>query len=228
VGRRLHVFGYTGGDAEYGSTWEPIDVHWLASDDGVDFAPAAGGDGVVLSDGGSETSGQLLDDGSLIAVVRSEEGDPDGEGFGSEICTAPAADLGTWTCAKDPRKYDSPLLLRSGGKVWLIARRQVANDGLFDLGVDASWQQNHLDYLLAYSATPKRCALWQVDPATRSVSWVLDLPGKGDTCFPDAIEDGEDAFVVYNYSNDPDGAELTWFEGQSGETNLYRQRLILR
>lgn len=224
---RFHLFGYTGGEGEYSSTYTPISVHWWVSDDAVDWEPADGDDGVVLTGGGSETSAQLLDDGSLVAVVRSESGRPDGTGFGSYVCTAPADDLGTWTCDDDPRKYDSPLLLRAAGRVWLVGRRQVAYDGAFDLGLDRPWSTNHFDYLTKYSGTPKRCAVWTVDPATRAVDFVADLPSQGDTCFPDAVEDGEEAVILYNYSNDPALPELTWFEGQLAPTNVYRQRLVL-
>ncbi len=225
---RFHLFGYTGGAAEYGTTYAPIEVHWLASDDGVNWVNGSGADtDVVLSGGGSETSAQLMADGSLVAVVRSEEGDPDGTGFGSLICTAPADDLGTWTCDQDDRKYDSPLLLRHGDDLWLIGRRQVEYDGRFDLGMPRDWAINHLDYLARYSGTPKRCSVWSVDGATRSVSLAFDLPSLGDTCFPDAVEDGDDAFLVYNYSNDPGGPEMTWLQGQLSPTHLYRQRLLV-
>ena len=73
----------TGGEGEYSTTYSPIDVHWWVSENGVDWTPADGDDGIVLTGGGSETSAQLLDDGSLVAVVRSESGDPDGTNFGS-------------------------------------------------------------------------------------------------------------------------------------------------
>ena len=58
-----------------------------------------------------------------------------------------------------------------------------------------------------------------------TVEWVLDLPSRGDTCFPSALDEGGGGFMLYNYSSDPDGEELSWLEGQMGPTNIYRQRL---
>ena len=64
-----------------------------------------------------------------------------------------------------------------------------------------------------------------MDPDLLEVSWVADIPSKGDTCFPELIETDAGP-VLYNYSSDPDGPELTWLEGQLAPTNIYRMRLI--
>src|SRR5690606_29705607 len=107
-------------------TASTIEVSFLKTVDGTSFAPVAG-DGVVLSKGASETDWAFLSDGGLVAVARNESGD--GGDFGSKICRAEAGALDAWTCAHDPKKYDSPLVFRHGDTVYLIARRQVANDG---------------------------------------------------------------------------------------------------
>lgn len=62
-----------------------------------------------------------------------------------------------------------------------------------------------------------------MDPQARSVTWVRDLDSMGDTCFPDAVPDGDHAFLLYNYSNDPTLPELSWIEGQQQSTHVYRQ-----
>jgi hypothetical protein len=222
---RWHLFGYTGGGEVYDNDGDPVRIHWYTSDDAVDWEPAVGDDPVVQEGGGSETDAVFLDDGSLVAVVRNEAGDD--TGFGSKVCTAPADDLGNWTCASDPRKYDSPLLLKSPGGVWLVGRRNVTDDGHYDLGRDdLAPADRYLAYQADYWGRPKRCALWSVDPATRTVDHVLDLPSKGDTCFPEAIET-EAGWLLYNYSSNPDGPDVSWLEGQQGRTFIHRMVLSL-
>ena len=215
----LHLVGYTGGGNVYEPGGEPIQIRWRTSDDALSWRPAQAED-VVLEGGGSETDLEILPSGDLVAVVRNEAGDEDG--FGSKVCTAPASSLGDWTCSPDPRKYDSPLTFQAEGRVWLIARRNVTEDGHYDLGLDLPRAEAYLRYQAEYWGEPKRCALWEVLPDERRVEHVLDLPSKGDTCFPELIEvDGE--LVVYNYSSDPDGPDWAWFEGQVRPTGIYRQ-----
>lgn len=224
------VLGYTGGGNIYSFDGASIRVRWLVSDDGRTWAPhpAVGGEGVVLEGGGSEASLVHLDDGSIVAVVRNEAGDTDG--FGSKVCTAPASALDDWTCAADPRKYDSPLLLREGAAVWLIARRNVTDDGHYDLGrTDLPIPDLALQYQVAYWNAPKRCAVWRVDPKARAVTWAADLPSRGDTCFPSAVRppDRPDAWWVFDYSNDPDGPDLDWLQGQTSPTWIHQHTVVL-
>jgi hypothetical protein len=220
-GDRLEVTGYTGGQNLYEPDGEPIRVQWLASDDGVAWGPAAGDDPVVLEGGGSETSLVHLEDGVVVAVVRNEGGDA--TGFGSKVCRGEASDPGAWRCEPDPRKYDSPLLLRDGDRLWLIARRNVTETGAFDLGNDAlSQEDQYYAYQLAYWLEPKRCAVWEVDPVALSVTFAADLPSRGDTCFPEALPDGRHRYVVYNYSSPLDGPDVSWNEGQTGPTYVHR------
>lgn len=131
---RVNLLGYTGGENVYEPDGEPISVHWLVTDDAITWEPALPSGAVVHEGGASETDLVILDDGSLVAVMRNEAGDADG--FGSKICRAPADDLADWTCASDPRKYDSPLLFVEGGAVWLVARRNLTDTGLYDLDRD--------------------------------------------------------------------------------------------
>jgi len=224
------MIGYVGGAAIYDGEGEgaaAMEVHWLTTADGVHWTPVIPGQPAVLEGGGSETDFAFLDDGTLVAVVRNEEGDAGG--FGSKICRAEADALGDWTCAADPRKYDSPLVFAHGGAIWLIGRRNVTDTGWFDLGVEGlSNDDAFLQYSLDYWERPKRCALWRVDPDALTVDFVLDLPSRGDTCFPSAIPTGEDSYHVYNYSSPLDGPDLGWLLGQGGVTNIYRTELFLR
>lgn len=221
---RLSVTGYTGGGGVYDpATSEPIRVRWMASDNGVDWTPWVAGTEVVYEGGGSESDLVVRDDGSVVAVIRNEAGDEGG--FGSKVCTATAKNPADWTCDDDPRKYDSPLMFEREGKIWLIGRKTMTEDGLYDLGRDdLTLAEKYLFYQLTYWQAPKRCALWEVDPQTRTVHWILDLPSKGDTCFPEAVELGDD-LLVYNYSSDPEGPDVSWVEGQKGLTGIYRQIL---
>jgi hypothetical protein len=228
---RGHLIGYVGGENIYENDREGLAVHWLVTDDGRSFAPAVGGQPVVLRGGSSETDFALLDDGSLVAVSRNEAGDE--LGWGSKICRAEAGRLGEWRCVADPKKYDSPLVLRDGGATWLIARRNVTETGDYDLfRRDEPPASQTTAYQLDYWQRPKRCSLWRVDPEGLAVSFVLDLPSRGDTCFASAVPLGSDAgaWLVFDYSSPlgPEGEDPSWLAGQQGPTNIHRLALRLR
>ena len=221
-----YLIGYGGGASSYDASGGAIRVHFLKTSDGETFAPASGEESVVLEGGASETDWAFLDDGGLVAVARNEEGDE--TGFGSKICRAEKASLGSWTCKSDPKKYDSPLVFRHGDGVYLIGRRNVTDTGNFDLmQTDKSLVEQRLAYQVAYWQTPKRCSLWQVDPEMLTVSFLLDLPSAGDTCFASELPIGPNEHLVYNYTSDPDRPELSWNEGQNGPTRIDRMTLTL-
>ena len=215
-----YVIGYTGGENLYEADAEPVRVSWLTTQDGLQWEGVIPDQPVVLEGGGSETDFTFLDDGALVAVVRNEAGDE--TGYGSKICRAEAEDLGTWTCAADPKKYDSPLVFRRGEQVWLVARRNVTETGNYDLGyTDLDMEQQSAAYALDYWQQPKRCSLWRVDPDALRVEHALDLPSRGDTCFPSILDLGPRLSVIYNYSSPLDGPDLSWIDGQTGTTGIY-------
>jgi hypothetical protein len=225
-----YVVGYVENGGLYSMSGKPITIHFLTTNDGVALAPVVPGKAVVEEGGGSETDFALQDDGSLIAVTRNEAGDA--LGWGSKICRAEASDLGTWSCRIDQRKYDSPLVFRHGARTFLIARRQLAHDGKYDLERrDLSHKDQTGAYLIEYSFTPKRCSLWEVDAKKQEVSFVLDFPSMGDTCFPGILDEGGGKYAVYNYSSPLEfleqGEDWKWIEGQSRPTNIYRVELTL-
>ena len=197
-----YMIGYTGGGQIYdfeSDSLPAIEVRWLRSGDGLSWEPVVADQPVVLTGGGSETDWVFLPDGGVLSVTRNEAGDA--TGWGSTICRAPAEDRGTWTCANDPRKYDSPLMFREAGKNYLVARRNLTDTGYYDLGYrDDSHAEQTLAYSADYWGQPKRCSLWEVDETSLAVTWILDLPSRGDTCFPSAYEDGPGQWTVYNYS----------------------------
>lgn len=221
-----HLLGYVGGENIYQPDGEPTEVHWLTTEDGRAFTPFVAGQPVVLVGGTSETDLVITDDGDAIAVARNELGD--GEAWGSKVCRAAADDLGAWTCVDDVRKYDSPILFRDGDGIWLIARRQLDHDGAYDLLRDELPAEEQLSlYQREYWTSPKRCALWRVDPETLAVTHALDLPSAGDTCFPGVVELGDHRWLVYNYTSPVEDPDLDWFEGQSGPTHIQAQTLQL-
>lgn len=225
-GDEAWLIGYAGGGGVYTPDAEPIEVHWLKSTDGRTWQPIVAGQPVVLRGGVSETDFARLADGTTIAVGRNEAGD--GATFGSKICRAEAETPGDWRCVDDPRKYDSPLVLTDGTRVWLIGRRNVSETGYFDLGRDdlapeARWGLYQADYW----NKPKRCALWSVDPTTLVVTHTLDLPSAGDTCFASAVPLGDRQWLVYNYSSPFDQPDIPWIRGQRGPTLIYRITLAL-
>ncbi|MFT3771839.1 MAG: hypothetical protein QM820_41050 [Minicystis sp.] len=218
-----YLVGYTGGGNIYEVNGEPITISWLTTEDGKTFSPVIPGQEVVETGGGSETDFVFLDDGALVAVTRNEAGDE--TGWGSKICRAEAKDLGAWSCAGNPRKYDSPLVFRDGEHVYLVGRRNVTESGNYNLGLrDMSAHDQTAKYEVEYSFEPKRCALWEVDPVGLEVSFVADLPSHGDTCFPGILAHGEGKYTIYNYTSplDSQSEDWDWIKGQGLPTDIYR------
>lgn len=220
------LVGYTGGENIYNESGGELEVHLLTTDDGVHWRAYNPQRQIVHRGGGSETSIAFDSDGRLFAVMRNEAGDS--SGFGSKICTAPPEDITDWQCVTDRRKYDSPLLFEQDGEFYLIGRRNLTDTGNYDLGFNYLPTQNakRYTYLADYSGHPKRCSLWQIDKSSLGVSFVLDFPSKGDTCFPSIIRRNEHAVWVYNYSSPPEQShDPTWIEGQLEQTKIYRSEL---
>jgi hypothetical protein len=220
----VHAFGYEGGENIYDLSGDPIRVHWLKSNNGLDWEPVVADQPIVLSGGASETDGVFLPNGAVIAVARNEAGDE--TGFGSKICRAEAGTLGTWRCNYDRRKYDSPLVFRHDDAVWLVGRRHLGGNGDYDLQEeDLSLQERWISNQLAYWQTPKRCSLWRIDPVALTVTHVLDLPSAGDTCFAETIDLTPSRSLLFNYTSPFDDLETedpSWLEGQRAPTLIYR------
>jgi len=215
---------YEGGDDLYSGRRPRLRVELWRSDDGRRWAPYDPEHPVVYEGGGSEADFALRPDGSLVGVIRNEGGDD--TGWGSKVCTAPADALARWQCESDPRKFDSPFAFAHDAEVYLVARRQVAHDGRYDLGRGPGWLLHTLWNQVNYSLTPKRCALWRWIPEERTFGFVLDLPSRGDTCFPAVLEGDDPAErIVYDYSSDLEGEDLRWLQGQRGPTSIYRHVL---
>ena len=222
-----YLMGYEGGADIYDFSEGTEFVYWYRSDDGVTWEPVVPDQPIVHEGGVSEADFAFLDDGSAVFVGRNELGDEDG--WGSKICRAEAGALGDWTCSIDPKKYDSPLVFRAGGRVWLVGRRNVTETGHYDLFYrDLEPSQQTLEYLVDYWVHPKRCSLWEVDPESLEVHFVLDLPSCGDTCFASALPSEDDGrYWIYNYTSPLDDLDISWIDGQLEETLIYRTELAI-
>ncbi len=225
---KSYMLGYFGGEHIYDFSIKPLEVVLLTTEDGRAWKPV-GASRTLLQGGGSETDFAVGDDGTWFGVSRNEAGDQ--TGFGSHVCRGSASSPSEWKCNHDPRKYDSPLMFWHDGEVYLLARRNVTTSGNYDLGpgphetpytLTAQSLRNQLDYKMH----PKRCSLWRYVQSDDRIAFVTDLPSRGDTCFPGLISGKRaDEFVVYNYSNDPAGEDLSWGQGQVAATNIYRHEL---
>jgi hypothetical protein len=222
---RGYMTAYRGGEHLYSLSRQPMSVELYSTNDGRHWLPADPAHPVVSQGGGSEADFAIMPGGSLFGVIRNEEGDE--SGWGSKLCRASAAALGAWTCTNDPRKFDSPNVFVHDGEVYFFARRNLANEGRYDLGVGDGLVRM-LRNQLAYITQAKRCSLWRYDRATGKVGFVLDLPSRGDTCFASVLPgDAPDRLVVYDYSSDIGGPEMPWTAGQRRPTFIYRHVLEL-
>jgi len=227
VDGRPYLLAYVGGENIYDFTEGGVEVHWLTSIDGLQWGAVIPDQPVVLSGGVSETDFVLLSNGDLVAVSRNELGDPE-LGWGMQVCRAESGALGDWRCIGDPRKYDSPLLFAYRDQPFLIGRRNLTETGHYDLGMrELPFEDQALRYEMDYWGKRKRTALWRVDPRTLEVTFVRDLPSRGDTSFPGLLTVRPGLYEVYNYSNAMNGPDLPWNQGQFEHTLIYRIGLRL-
>ena len=214
---------YLGADTTYAAHPEPTTVELWTTDDGRAWRPLDP-DHPVAHVGGTETDVVEAPGGGWVAVTRKEGP----AGWGSDVCRADEPGPRNWRTRSIPHKLDSPLLFRHGDEVLLLARRQVAFGGRYDLG----WRRlsparRTRAYQLFYWMTPKRTALWRVDPERLDVTWLLDLPSRGDTCFPALVTEGPGRYTVFNYSSPLDGWDRPWVAGQLGPTAIYSFALTI-
>lgn len=218
-----YMLAYRGGENIYEFMEDSYEeLHWLTTEDGRNWTAVAPGRPVVHKGGCSEADFEFAGDGAVIAVCRNELGDD--EGFGSKICRAEPDSPGDWNCRHDPKKYDSPLIFKHDGNIFLIGRRNISRSGRFDLTKKGKKpnRKNAIPFQLDYWKRPKRCSLWYVDPLRLDVTFIDDLPSKGDTCFPGIVKMSDNEYMVYNYTSPLDGPDVSWNRGQQGKTLIYR------
>ena len=221
-----YMLGYTGGGGTFTPNPPPKRVYWLTTSDGFDWRPVDPARPVIYRGGCAETDFEFLGDGSLVTACQTEN--KDALGWGAKICTAAAAATARWTCRGDPKRLDSPFVFRHGEAVYVIARRQPYFNGNYDLHQKVLLDDNarFAAYDALYAGTPKRCSLWSIDVAARRFTWVRDIPGRGDTCYPSVIPETADRYLVYNYTSPLDGPDLPWgIALLAGPTIIYRTTL---
>jgi hypothetical protein len=221
------MVAYYGGEMVYDFLNEPmVRVDLLTSEDGLAWAPYDPAHRTLYVGGASETDFSLDDAGDLVGVMRNEAGDA-ASGFGSRVCRASAGSLAEWSCRTDPRKFDSPLMFFHDGEHYLVGRRNVTETGAYDLMSDErTLAQRALTNQIAYRNAPKRCALWRYVAEEERFAFILDLPSRGDTCFPARLDGpSSEEIVIYDYTSDPEGPDVPWHEGQEGPTFIYRHAL---
>jgi hypothetical protein len=217
-------FVYSGGADIYSGRRGTLRVGLWRSDDGRRWEPWDSEQPSVYEGGGSEADAVLGDDGTLYGVIRNEAGDD--SGWGSLVVRAPAGNLASWACRPDRRKFDSPFMFWHDGEAYLVARRSLQSGGEYDRGRGTSWLLRTVWNQVNYSLTRKRTALWRYVQGEDRFAFVMDLPSRGDACFPavlDGVRPGER--VVYDYSCDLEGPDLPWIRGQRGRTFIYRHVL---
>jgi hypothetical protein len=126
------------------------------------------------------------------------------------------------------RKFDSPLVFEHDGEIYVVARRNVTSSGAYDVASGPRLLRT-IRNELSYITTAKRCSLWRFIPGEDRLAFVLDLPSRGDTCFPSVLSTEQpDTLAIYDYSSDIDGPDLPWSAGQRRETFVYRHELVFR
>lgn len=62
--------------------------------------------------------------------------------------------------------------------------------------------------------------VYRLDKQTPTMEKAFDFPSQGDTAFPGLVEIDTKRYLMYNYSNDPEGKDQVWMRGPLGKTNL--------
>lgn len=204
--------------------YDPSTVYFLTTNDGFNWY-GVDKNHPVLNSGSEETDFVIDDEGRIYGLSRNDFKDE--MDWGSKLCIASKDSVVSWSCVLNKKKFDGPLMFLNNDQVYIIARRNLTKNGDFNLGL--KWLPDKIQtliYNLYYWLTPKRCSLWKLDKSTFNVSFVSDLPSKGDTCYS-AINKINGSYYVYNYTSPINGWDLPWFLGQFGKTQIYRIKLNL-
>jgi hypothetical protein len=117
-----------------------------------------------------------------------------------------------------PYKFDSPLIFKHNGKIYLIARRNL--NGPF-----VQKEEKYKSNLLKYSLTKKTTALYVIDTDNKAIIHVMDFESTGDCAFPGIAPINENEFYILNYSSDIHKKEKSWIKGQLGKTFIYKTKM---
>ncbi|HOO56873.1 MAG TPA: hypothetical protein PLN69_08610 [bacterium] len=200
----------------YTNQSEPGHLRLLESDDGYNWRMVNGKE-AYSKYSAEEGEFEFDDEGNLYATIRLEM-------LGGGVCFAPKEDISAWECKLTEYKYDSAVMFRHGADFYVIARRNVAgkynrSSTLLPENMRSLW------YLLRYSLTRKRTALYRVDKNNLELVPIMDFPSCGDTAYAGVVKTGADKYLVYNYSSNIDGFDWSWIGGQIAGSNIYSTEL---
>jgi len=221
VGAMAYASSYSGD--HYSPSNPHIKVYFNYTHDGRNWFPVNQTVPWMYYGGVSEVGWTFDAKGNFWAVLRNEDGDA--TGFGSHVAFAPANGMGTWQITpkhSDPNIYESPRMFRHGDDLFLVARRDV--DGPFDLGyTELPFDVQKYLNLGEYSLRAHTTALWRLNPTTRQLEWIMDLPGDGDTAFPCIVRIGPHRYLIANYSSPLKYPGWSWIAGQTSSegTQIY-------
>lgn len=219
-----YMIAYTWKSGSLMKGHDPTTVYFLTTKNGFDWEEVEK-DHPVINNACSETDFVIDNAGKIYGISRNEYGK--GRDWGSKLCVSSKNSPVDWHCVSNKKKFDSPLMFLHKNEVYLVARRNLTKSGFYNLHFN--WlppQLQTLIYEFCYWITPKRCSLWKIDKETLAVSFVSDLPSKGDTCFP-AITKIDNDYFIYNYTSPIEGKDISWLRGQNGKTSIYRIKLNL-
>ena len=205
-----------------------VKLHFNSTENGKDFFPVGQQSEVYLG-GVSETAFEFDKDTNIWAVTRLEDGDK--TGFGSHVVFASKKDLGQWEfpLRSDDNCYMSPKMFRFQNDIFLIGRKQLGKKPFRKARLNSSITHQRLVNWIGFSLTPKTTALYKINKEKRSVEWVMNLPGAGDTAFPSIIRLDANRFLIANYSSPIHKRKRrSWLNGQLNETGIYLQILTFK
>ncbi|MBI2520502.1 MAG: hypothetical protein HYV97_08790 [Bdellovibrio sp.] len=208
-GPHYHIFGPS-----------KVNLHFKKSLDGLNFTPVDGRE-AVYQGGVSETAFEFDHLGNLWGVTRNEDGDQ--SGFGHQVIFADKNNLSQWQFPdkSSPEIFMSPKMFRHQTNLFLIGRRQLGKHPFDRTPTGWGMPIRRLSNWLGYSFTPKATTLYQIDPGSKKISPLFDLPSAGDTAFPSIVRLDAHRFLVANYTSRPDRRKISWLKGQLGQTYLY-------
>ncbi len=225
-GSQATMSAYSGGENMYAIFPSPLQVRLLTTRDGIRWRPLNQRVDPFYQGGASETDFATTSSGRFLTVMRNEAGDE--TGFGSIVCERSTPGDRNANCRSDPKKFDSPRLFHFKSETYLLARRNLTANGVFDQppGLLNRGPLRRVVNQLQYIVERKRCSLWHYIEKERRFAFELDLPSKGDTCFASVIEGNDPSeMIVYNYSSAIDGPDVPWTVGQRAPTFIYRHVL---
>ena len=195
-----------------------MQVHWLTTDDGWNWQPVVAGP--ARGARGRRLGGRLRDRCTTARWWRWSATRPATAAAGARRSAGPRRPArASWRCRNDPRKFDSPLLFRAGrrglpGRPPAPARRRRLRPRP---APPARRRCRRCSTSSTTGATPSAARSGGSTRARLEVTWQVDLPSRGDTCFAAVVRRRATARShVYNYSSPLDGPDLPWVAGQLG------------